>query len=196
MRTLLYISAAIANFLNFKNRRKNMNDMQIAETATLILEEFPYLKMTDIKLFIRRLKCNEYGEVYDLDGQSFIGWLKKYVEDKRIAQYRIYQQRKQEQKAKEEKEAEEYYNSPEGKAEQEQTAKLLSDIYKRFEAKKKKETQQEPKEKDPRQSRIDIVRKQVILEKSDYVLKHDPNNYAEIMNSYINDALKAEGLKD
>lgn len=198
MRTLLYISAAIANFLNFKNRRKNMNDMQIAETATLILEEFPYLKMTDIRLFIRRLKCNAYGEVYDLDGQSIIGWLNKYVEEKRMAQYRIYQQREQEQKAKADKENEEYYNSPEGKAAQAETAKLIEEICKKFKPNKKKQfnIEQPTKPKDYRQLRIEAIRKQVIAEKSDYVLKYYQDNYIEIMNSYINDALKAEGLKD
>ena len=134
MRTLLYISAAIANFLDFKNRRKNMNDQQIAETATLMMEEFPYLKMSDMKLFIRRLKCNAYGEVYDLDGQSFIGWLSKYVEEKRQALYRISQERERELKERRDKEAEEFAKTEEGKKAAKELTATQSELAKQMNA--------------------------------------------------------------
>jgi len=101
-RTLIYISAAIVDYLDFKNRRITMNDAQIAETALLILDEFPYLQLDDLRLFIRRLKLNAYGEVYDLDGQVFIGWLNKYVDEKRQHLYLI--QKERERKEREEKE--------------------------------------------------------------------------------------------
>lgn len=196
MRTLLYVSAAIVSYLDFKNRRNTMNDQQIAETATLIVEEFPYLKLTDLKLFIRRLKCNAYGEVYDLDGQSFIGWLRKYVEEKRIAQFQIQQQREHEAKEKADKEIEAFYQTEEGKQAQQESMKMLEDIQKEFadktKPKKPKATQQ--KEKDPKQLRIEAVRRQVIAEYNEQVLRNTPEKYMEVMNCLINEALKKEGL--
>ena len=101
-KTLVYISASIVDYLDFKNRKNTMTSAQAAETALLILEEFPFLQLDDLKLFVRRLKLNAYGEVYDLDGQVFIGWLQKYVDEKRYHLYLI--QKERERKEQEEKE--------------------------------------------------------------------------------------------
>ena len=198
MRTLLYVSAAIVSYLDFKNRRNTMNDQQVAETAMLIIEEFPYLKITDLKLFIRRLKCNAYGEVYDLDGQSFIGWLRKYVDDKRQAQCQIYRQREHEERERQAKEIEEYAATPEGKAAQEENLKVFEEIRKSYEPKEKKEQPQSPtqKPKDPKQLRIEAIRKQVIAENNDRVLRDCPDRYMDVMNGLIDEALRKEGLKD
>ena len=198
MRTLLFISAGIVSFLDFKNRRNTMNNQQIAETATLIMEEFPYLKITDVKLFIRRLKCNAYGDVYDLDGQAFIGWLRKYIEEKRNAQFQIQQARQKALNELKDKEAEEFAATEEGKQAQAESLKMFEDIQKEFADKtkpKKPKPENVRKEKSPEQYRIEAVRKRVIAENMDRVLRDCPNSYMEVMNGLIDEALKAEGLK-
>lgn len=196
MRTMLYVSAAIVSYLDFKNRRNTMNDQQIAETAILIVEEFPYLKLTDLKLFIRRLKCNAYGEVYDLDGQSFIGWLRKYVEEKRMAMSQIMQKREQDAKEKADNEIEAFYQTEEGKQVQQESIKLFADIQKEFadNTKPHKPKVEQHKNKDPKQLRIEEVRRQVIAEYNEQVLRNTPEKYMEVMNGLINEALKKEGL--
>ena len=201
MRTLLYVSAAIVSYLDFKNRRNTMNDQQIAETAMLIIEEFPFLKITDLKLFIRRLKCNVYGEVYDLDGQAFIGWLRKYVEEKRTVQYQIIMQREREEKERRDKEAEEFAKTPEGKAAQEKALQMFEKLRDEFATKthphKKKDesvSSKAVKNPDPKQARIEAIRRNVIAENDKQVLRNTPDKYIEVMNKLINEELKKEGL--
>ena len=170
MRTLLFISSAIVSYLDFKNRRNTMNDQQIAETATLIMEEFSYLKITDIKLFIRRLKLNTYGEVYDLDGQSFIGWLRKYVEEKREAIYRYQKQQEQLRKEREAQEAEEYVKTEEGKAAARMLATKVSEIEKKMNVNYRSPEQ-------IREREMHKIRLRVIQLNYARLLKESPENY-------------------
>ncbi|MCM1354727.1 MAG: hypothetical protein NC229_08715 [Bacteroides sp.] len=97
LKTLQYVCSAIVDYLDFKNRKNTMTTNQIMQTAMLILEEYSFLKLDDLKLFVRRLKLNLYGEVYDLDGQVFIGWLNKYIEEKKHAQYQFNLKREREE---------------------------------------------------------------------------------------------------
>lgn len=42
-----------------------MNEKQIDAAAEEILAKYPYLNMADINLVFRRIKCGEYGNLYD-----------------------------------------------------------------------------------------------------------------------------------
>lgn len=56
-----------------------MSDGQIAMTADLILEEYPYFKTDDLKLCFRNAMKMKYGEIYNrIDGQVIMSWLKAY----------------------------------------------------------------------------------------------------------------------
>ena len=167
-----------------------MNDQQIAETATLIMEEFPNLTIADVKLFIRRLKCNAYGEVYDLDGQSFFGWMRKYIEERNQANYQITQQLQKEAKERREKEEEEFSKTPEGQKVQKESLRLFDEVIKSFSNKESKKVIGSDDDK----KRIEKIRKDVIAKNFDRVMKDCPERYLEIMTGLINDALKAEGL--
>ena len=56
-----------------------MNDIQMAQTADLILEEFYYLNIEDFKLCFNMAKSGKFGKVYDrMDGQVIMDWLSMY----------------------------------------------------------------------------------------------------------------------
>lgn len=174
MRTLQFICAAIVDYLNFKNRKNTMTTQQVAETATLILEEYPYLRLDDLKLFVRRLKLNAYGEVFDLDGQVFLGWLNKYVEEKRTAQYRLIKQREEEESERKRKEDEEVAKSPEAKAAAERFFRNMEKLFKHTDVNSKKDwselTDDEKREK---------IRMKIIRQQGARLLKEFPETYVQ-----------------
>lgn len=60
-----------------------MNDIQIARTATLILQEYYYLKPDDFKLCFNNAILGKYGKTYDrLDTQVIFDWLNNYCADR------------------------------------------------------------------------------------------------------------------
>ena len=57
-----------------------MNDVQMAQTADLILDEFYYLNIEDFKLCFNMAKSGKFGKVYDrIDGQVIMDWLSTYL---------------------------------------------------------------------------------------------------------------------
>ena len=57
-----------------------MNDIQMAQTADLILEEYYYLNIEDFKLCFNMAKSGKFGKVYDrIDGQVIMDWLSTYL---------------------------------------------------------------------------------------------------------------------
>ena len=57
-----------------------MNDIQMAQTADLILEEFYYLNIEDFKLCFNMAKSGKFGKVYDrIDGMVIMDWLSTYL---------------------------------------------------------------------------------------------------------------------
>lgn len=60
-----------------------MSDVQIAVTADLIIEEYPYLKTDDLKLCFKNAKKLRYGEVYNrIDGSVVMRWLMEYNKER------------------------------------------------------------------------------------------------------------------
>ena len=57
-----------------------MNDIQMAQTADLIFDEFYYLNIEDFKLCFNMAKSGKFGKVYDrIDGQVIMDWLSTYL---------------------------------------------------------------------------------------------------------------------
>ena len=69
----------LSDLVKFFNVGKAMNDIQMAQTADLILEEFYYLNIEDFKLCFNMAKSGKFGKVYDrIDGQVIMDWLSMY----------------------------------------------------------------------------------------------------------------------
>ncbi len=63
-----------------------MNDAQLVETAKLIMNEFYFLKVSDLQLFFQRFKTGYYGQLFDrLDGSVIMVALREYCEEKQSA---------------------------------------------------------------------------------------------------------------
>lgn len=69
----------INKLLSFLNLKLSMNDDQLLYTCELILEDFSYLRMEDITVFVKMVCKGLIGKVYDrIDGNMIIGWLREY----------------------------------------------------------------------------------------------------------------------
>lgn len=69
----------LSEVVGFFNASNTMNDTQVAITTDLIIEEYPYFKIDDLKLAFRNGMKGKYGEIYNrLDGSVIMGWLKQY----------------------------------------------------------------------------------------------------------------------
>lgn len=95
---LSYISTAIISYLNFVGRRNTMDDMQVADTAELILSEYPRLKLDDIALFVRKCKLSHFGKLYDLNGAVLLDWLKVYIDERKQTLHALYEREEEERK--------------------------------------------------------------------------------------------------
>lgn len=81
--TQAYIEGWIVNIREFINVGKKMTDVQTQETAILIIENYPVLKISDINLIFKRAKLGKFGQFYDrLDGQLLLGWFDTYFNER------------------------------------------------------------------------------------------------------------------
>lgn len=86
--------------ISFFSVGKGMNDDQVIETAKLLLQEFYYLKLDDLKLFFDRLKTGFYGATYDrIDGQVLMLHLRAYCAERMETAERMSDQKHAEIKA-------------------------------------------------------------------------------------------------
>jgi hypothetical protein len=77
------LSILISDVVEFFNVGKTMNDRQIAITCDLIIEEYPYMKIEDLKLCFKNAMKLKYGKLYDrIDGSIIIGWLNEYEKER------------------------------------------------------------------------------------------------------------------
>lgn len=87
----------ISEIVDFFNSSNTMNDSQVATTTDLIIEEYPYFKIDDLKLCFRNAMKGRYGEIYNrLDGSVIMNWLKQYNQERcakaDIASYNEYKE--------------------------------------------------------------------------------------------------------
>lgn len=76
----------LAQLIAFFNVGKSMNDYQCAETVKLIMQQYYFLKLEDLKLCFDGMKCGKYldgGKLFDrLDGQIILLALQQYTEER------------------------------------------------------------------------------------------------------------------
>lgn len=54
-------------------------EKQATDTAKLIIEVYPHLRVADIRMVFKLAKQGEYGSTYDvMDGATILSWFKKY----------------------------------------------------------------------------------------------------------------------
>lgn len=69
--------------VSFFNVGKTMTESQMAQTADLILSNFGFLKIDDLKFCFTCAKMQRYGKSYDrLDGNIIIGWIDEYFKER------------------------------------------------------------------------------------------------------------------
>ena len=101
--TISYISVALTNYLDFVGRRNTMDDYQVTETATLILEEYPTMKIDDIAFFFRQCKLSHFGKLYDLNGAVLLDWLNQYLKERTTAYWQLQDRLEREQREEQER---------------------------------------------------------------------------------------------
>ncbi|UVQ95081.1 hypothetical protein NXW23_11670 [Bacteroides caccae] len=73
----------LADALEFFNATETMSDVQVAITVDLIMEEYPYFKMDDLKLCFKNAMKMKYGRIYNrIDGQVIMSWLREYNKER------------------------------------------------------------------------------------------------------------------
>lgn len=81
-----FLVVIIGDCIKFFSVGKSMNDAQLVETAKLIMNEFYFLKVSDLQLFFQRFKTGYYGQLFDrLDGSVIMVALREYCEEKQSA---------------------------------------------------------------------------------------------------------------
>jgi hypothetical protein len=69
----------IDDLVNFFSIGKSMDDNQCAQTVDLIMRQYYYLNIADIRLCFDRIKDGTYGKLYDrIDGQIILMAMKEY----------------------------------------------------------------------------------------------------------------------
>ena len=75
-----YVSVWIVNLNDFVNALRKMSPEQIEETATIIVQEYPYLNLADINLIFRKIKKGEFGPLFaEIDGIKVLSWFEHYA---------------------------------------------------------------------------------------------------------------------
>jgi len=60
-----------------------MSPEQIEETATIIVQEYPYLNLADINLVFRKIKKGEFGQLFaEIDGMKVLSWFEQYAQQR------------------------------------------------------------------------------------------------------------------
>ena len=80
---IAYVSVWIVNLNDFVNALRKMSPEQIEETATIIVQEYPYLNLADINLVFRKIKKGEFGQLFaEIDGMKVLSWFEQYAQER------------------------------------------------------------------------------------------------------------------
>lgn len=80
---IAYVSVWIVNLNDFVNALRKMSPEQIEETATIIVQEYPYMNLADINLVFRKIKKGEFGQLFaEIDGMKILSWLEQYARER------------------------------------------------------------------------------------------------------------------
>jgi hypothetical protein len=128
------------------NLQQPMNAQQLMLTAELIMEEYYYLRIEELRMCFRMaMKC-EFGSVYNrIDGQVFFEWIVKYMPKRQLITDRM----KQEQQSN--NNIYELFAHP-------QMTEALNDVVQKIEERKSEVPAQEPTREQPSQLEIALMR--------------------------------------
>lgn len=80
---IAYVSVWIVNLNDFVNALRKMTPEQIEETATIIVQEYPYLNLADLNLVFRKIKKGEFGQLFaEIDGMKVLSWFEQYARER------------------------------------------------------------------------------------------------------------------
>jgi hypothetical protein len=75
------------------NLQQPMNAQQLMLTAELIMEEYYYLRIEELRVCFRMAMKGEFGPVYNrIDGQVFFEWIVKYMPKRQLITDRMKQE--------------------------------------------------------------------------------------------------------
>lgn len=80
---IAFLVFILCDLVEFFNVGKSMNATQIKQTARLIFEEYPYMRIHDFRVCFTNAKKGLYGKVYDrIDGSIIMEWLLAHADDR------------------------------------------------------------------------------------------------------------------
>ncbi len=59
-----------------------MNAVQVKTTAEMILENYKYLKIDDLRFCFNNAKRGFYGQIFRIDGNVILTWIEQYLKDR------------------------------------------------------------------------------------------------------------------
>jgi len=154
------------------NLQQPMNAQQLMLTAELIMEEYYYLRIEELRMCFRMAMKGEFGPVYNrIDGQVFFEWIVKYMPKRQLITDRM----KQEQLSN--NNIYELFAHP-------QMTEALNDVVQKIEERKSEVPAQEPKRDNPSQLEITLMREYDALPQWDNdmrfrVYKNKPFQFTE-----------------
>ena len=97
----IYITLMLADIESFYGDSvEGLSKVQAQMLVEMILKQYYYLKISDLKLFAEKFKLGLYGKVYNrIDGGTIMDALKKYI-DQRLEEGAAYTRLKESQKHK------------------------------------------------------------------------------------------------
>lgn len=154
------------------NLQQPMNAQQLMLTAELIMEEYYYLRIEELRMCFRMAMKGEFGPVYNrIDGQVFFEWIVKYMPKRQLITDRM----KQEQQTN--NNIYELFNHP-------KMTEAMQDVVTKMDAKMLQVPAQEPKRDNPSQLEIALMREYDALPQWDNdmrfrVYKNKPYQFTE-----------------
>lgn len=75
-----WLIAQLENLNRFCGTTKKMTEEQAEECARLIMENYPYLKLTELMVFFSQVKAGRYGTFYGVvDGQKLLSMIEPFL---------------------------------------------------------------------------------------------------------------------
>ena len=75
---LTIIKLHIVDLSDFLNLTRPMKDSQVDQTAEMIIDEFPLMKIADVIYLFKQAKNGAFGNIYEgLDGLKILSWFRQ-----------------------------------------------------------------------------------------------------------------------
>lgn len=82
MPTKAILAMILTDTALFFNTGQNMNQDQIVQLAEMVIEDYYFLKIDDLKLCFKNAMKGRYGQIFRIDGSIVLSWLEKYQEER------------------------------------------------------------------------------------------------------------------